>query len=194
MLTPKDRPRWIRAIALGLGLWSAMAPGALAVRLRDGKVHFVQPPSLVSATTTRNEANAWSATYYFTVAIPENADEPLGQVTLEQREGVDTLRYRLRETFAYEGGDRRLPISLGEVTQDLSQRRVTVTFDPPVEPGRTVTLGLRPVHNPRYDGVYLFGVTAFPAGENPQGQFLGYGRLHFYGGGDLYFWRGYPWY
>ena len=194
MLRPNKQQRWSWAIALGLGLGSTVVPGALAVRLRDGKVHFVQPPSLVSATTTRNEASAWSATYYFTVAVPENADEPLGQLMLEQREGVDTLRYRLGETFAYEGGDRQRLIAVGEVTQDLSQRRVTVTFDPPVEPGRTVTLGLRPVRNPRYDGVYLFGVTAVPAGDNPQSQFLGYGRLHFYGGGDLYLWRGYPWY
>ena len=109
MLRPNKQQRWSWAIALGLGLGSTVVPGALAVRLRDGKVHFVQPPSLVSATTTRNEASAWSATYYFTVAVPENADEPLGQLMLEQREGVDTLRYRLGETFAYEGGDRQQP-------------------------------------------------------------------------------------
>ena len=54
----------------------------------------------------------------------------------------------------------------------------TIAFDPPVSPGTTVTVALRAKRNPS-GGVYLFGVTAFPAGERSWGQFLGYGRLHF---------------
>lgn len=40
-----------------------------------------------------------------------------------------------------------------------------------------------------FSGVYLFGVTAFPAGEKSHGQFIGFGRLHFYndGGSDIDF-------
>jgi len=58
-----------------------------------------------------------------------------------------------------------------------------VTFDPPVTPGKR-SIGLRPVRNLRFSGVYLFGVTAYPVGEKSHGQFLGFGRLHFYGGGS----------
>jgi Protein of unknown function (DUF2808) len=58
-----------------------------------------------------------------------------------------------------------------------------VQFNPPVQPGRKVTIALSPQRNPAYSGVYLFGVTAFPTGEKSHGQFLGFGRLHFYDGG-----------
>ncbi|MDZ4877634.1 MAG: hypothetical protein CLLPBCKN_007069 [Chroococcidiopsis cubana SAG 39.79] len=53
-----------------------------------------------------------------------------------------------------------------------------IAFDPPVSPGTTVTVALRAESNPD-GGIYLFGVTAFPAREKSSGQFLGYGRLHF---------------
>jgi hypothetical protein len=59
-----------------------------------------------------------------------------------------------------------------------------VTFDPPVPPGKIITIGLRPTRNPLYDGVYLFRVTAFPPGEKATGQFLGFGRLQFYTDGN----------
>lgn len=54
-----------------------------------------------------------------------------------------------------------------------------MSFDPPVPPATTVTLRLRPERNPRISGIYLFGVTAYPTAAK-RGQFLGYGRLHFY--------------
>ncbi len=74
-------------------------------------------------------------------------------------------------------------LTLGEVIQERAPRTVFVNFDPPVTPGQTVTIGRSPVQNPRYSGIYLFGVTAFPPGEKSHGQFLGYGRFHFYGDG-----------
>ena len=71
-------------------------------------------------------------------------------------------------------------LKLGEVTREKDTKTVLVTFDPPVPPGKTITIGLRPVKNPMFSGIYLFGVTAFPQGEKSHGQFLGFGRLHFY--------------
>jgi hypothetical protein len=52
-----------------------------------------------------------------------------------------------------------------------------VVFEPAIAPGKTVTVALRPVQNPNFPGVYLFGVTAFPPGEKVHGQFLGFGRF-----------------
>lgn len=163
---------------------------AQAVRLRDGTVYFVQPPSLVNATTTFNSVNTWGATYYFTINVPANADEPLQRVTIKQRDGSSNIRYRLNDSFAFEGTrDRRgTQLTLGEVTRGDS-RTVEVMFDPPVAPGRTITIGLRPVRNPLFSGVYLFGVTAFPPGEKAHGQFLGFGRFHFYGNNRPFLWR-----
>jgi len=162
-----------------------------AVQLRDGTVYFVQPPDLISATTTVNSVNAWGATYYFTINIPENADEPLQRVTIKQRDGSSHVRFRLDDSRAFEGTrDRRgTSLTLGEVTHDRD-RTVNVMFDPPVAPGRTITIGLRPVRNPLFSGVYLFGVTAFPPGKKAHGQFLGFGRFHFYGNDRPFFlWR-----
>lgn len=173
----------ILAIAAGLG--GVTAEVAQAVKLRDGTVYFTQPPDLISATTTFNRTYVWGATYYFTIKVPEKAGEPLQRVTITQRQGADNIRYKLEDSRAFVGTrDRRgTELSLGEVTGERDRRTVEVNFEPPVAPGQTVTIGLRPVRNPRSSGVYLFGVTAFPAGEKSHGQFLGYGRLQFYGGG-----------
>lgn len=70
--------------------------------------------------------------------------------------------------------------SLWERTQPAKSGEVTVAFNPPVQPGKTVTVALRAKKNPTGGGIYLFGIKAFPGGENSYGQFLGYGRLHFY--------------
>jgi Protein of unknown function (DUF2808) len=172
---------------LAVSLFSAIAsPPMQAVPLPDGTVAFAQPPWLISSTVTRNEVLVSGATYYFTIAVPEDAGEPLQRVTVTQQHGTTfdrRVRFEPEESFAFEGtrGDRGEPLSLGETSYDRDTRTVAVTFEPPVPPGTTVTLGLRPVRNPERNGVYLFGVTAFPVGEMAAGQFLGYGRFNFYG-------------
>ncbi len=159
---------------------------ARGVQLRDGTVSFVQQPRLVEATTTLKDINAWGATYYFTINLPQNAGEPLQKVTFNQHEGVDNIRFDLEDTRAFEGTRRSRGenLTLGLVTRDKKTRTVTVEFNPPIAPGKTITIGLRPVQNPFSSGVYLFGVKAFPPGEKTAGQFMGYGRLQFYG--DLF--------
>lgn len=166
---------------------SVIAPEiARSVQLRDGTVSFVQQPRLVATATSMQDTNAWGATYYFTIDLPQNAGEPLQTVTFNQHEGVDNIRFDLEDTRAFVGTRRRRGenISLGAVTRDKETRTVTVLFNPPVTPGKTITVGLRPVQNPFSSGVYLFGVKAFPVGAKTAGQFMGYGRLQFYG--DLF--------
>lgn len=157
---------------------------ATAVQLRDGKVYFKQPPRLLNAVTTFNDVNVWDAVYYFTINLPKGADEPLQEVKINQREGFDRIRFDLDDSFAFIGkpSDRgkRLPLS---ITSDRKLRTVSLKFNPPVSPGETLTIALKPVRNPATDGIYLFGVTAFPRGEKSHGQFLGFGRFHFYGDG-----------
>ncbi|NDJ18458.1 DUF2808 domain-containing protein [Myxacorys almedinensis] len=180
-------------ISIGTALLAALSSissSAQAVQLSDGTVFFISPPRLEGASTTQNSARAWVVTYYFTVTIPENAGEPLQKVTIAQDENTDTVRFSLRETEAFEGSRGRLgaTLPLGGVSSDPKTRAVTVTFNPPVEPGKTVTIALSPRANPDYAGVYLFGVTAFPPGEKPHGQFLGFGRFNIYSSGlDAFF-------
>ena len=158
---------------------------AAAVQLADGTVYFASPPQLGAVSSTNSAVNAWVVTYYFTLTVPDKAGESLGQVTIEQSEGTDLVRFSPKDVTAVEGTSRRSApsLGLGEVKVDRPTKTVTINFNPPVPPGKTVTLALVPDRNPLYGGVYLFGVTAFPAGEKTHGQFLGFGRLHFYESG-----------
>ncbi len=173
---------------LGIAIAVPVVIGAVAVlpvsgvTLRDGKVYFVQPPRLVRAATTNNGARMWGATYYFTISLPENADEPLQRVIIHQRLGWEFPRFYLEESRAFEGTSRSQgrEFALKAVTRDRKARTISVTFSPPVPPGTTLTIRLRPVQNLRNSGIYMFGVTAFPSGEKVHGQFLGFARFHFY--------------
>ncbi|WP_026097993.1 DUF2808 domain-containing protein [Baaleninema simplex] len=184
----------IRSIVRGLGVVAIAAvasPVVQAVQVADGTVYFDRPPSLVGASTTFDRVRSWNATYFFTLDLPEDAGEPLQQVAIAQHERpAPYMRYRLEDTYSFEGRrrDRGDPLSLGNVTHDEDTQTVTVTFDPPVEPGTAITVALRPVRNPSFSGVYLFGVTAYPAGDKAYGQFLGFGRLHFYSSDFGWWW------
>ncbi len=158
------------------------------MQLRDGTVYFVQPPNLVSTTATIKSVNAWGATYYFTINIPAQAGEPLGRVTIIQHEGADNVRFKLDDSRAFIGtrNQKGARLPLAQVTQDRKKQTVVLNFDPPIAPGQTITIRLRPKENPRFSGVYLFGVTAYPWGQKSHGQFLGYGRLQFYGDRRLF--------
>lgn len=166
-----------------------------AIQLQDGTVYFAEPPRLVGATTTYNDVYIWGATYYFTLSLPENAGEPLQKITINQREGADYIRFDLKDSFAFEGSrsHKRQKIGLKDATSDRKTQTVSLTFDPAVSPGTTITIGLKPLQNPTISGVYLFGVTAFPPGEKSHGQFLGFGRLQFYSRGFGYFHSPFGW-
>jgi hypothetical protein len=169
-------------LALAASIWGITAPLTQAVQSPDGTVSFEKSPRLIGATTTYNQTDVWGATYYFTLELPADAGEPLQQITINQRQGFDQIRFDLEDSRAFEGTRRNKGerLNLTEVTKDAETGAISVTLDPPVAPGTTVTIGLRPVRNPWTGGVYLFGVTAFPAGDKPYGLYLGVGRLHFY--------------
>lgn len=175
------------SLAISLGTYAAFSLSAQSVQLADGTVAFVQPPRLLEARTTEKGVRTIGAKYYFTLGLPSDAGEPLQRVTITQRESPDVIRFSLDKTEAFTDEDRDQQLALDEVTRDKETRTVTVTFNPPVPPGETVTIRLR-ARNPDVPGVYLFGVTAFPQGEKVSSQFLGFGRLQFYSGnGDSSF-------
>ncbi|KAF3885887.1 MULTISPECIES: DUF2808 domain-containing protein [Nostocales] len=168
------------ACTLAVGNYSSNL--SQAVQLRDGKVYFTQPPRLEDVVTTYKDVYVWGATYYFTVSVPETAGEPLQKITINQREGADYIRFDLKDSRAFEGtrSERGQRVELKDASSDRKTKTISLTFDPPLSPGKIVTVGLKPIRNPAVAGVYLFGVTAFPPGDNAHGQFLGYGRLQFY--------------
>ncbi|MEO0373888.1 MAG: DUF2808 domain-containing protein [Cyanobacteria bacterium P01_A01_bin.17] len=173
--------------AIAFGLPSAIAilspSAAQSLQLADGTISFAKVPQLLKASTPHIGAAFRGADYYFTFRIPEDAGEPLQQLTFAQRKGVEQVDFLLGPTRAYPSRRRKQSIALAATTN--AQQQTSVRFDEPILPGETITISLKAKRNPNLGGVYLFGVTAFPAGEKVQGQFLGYGRLHFFraGGG-----------
>lgn len=181
-ISPQILPKaffWATALTVFLPLGVS---GASAIERSNGTFFFDKPPRLVNAFTTFSDTHVWGATYYFTIDLPESAGEPLQRIVLEQTQGLENIRFRLHQTEAFTGTPRhpQQKLSLAAVTQDQKSQTIIVTFDPPVPPGNTVTVGLQPVRNPISSGVYLFGVSAFPRGEKSEGLRLGVGRLHFY--------------
>ena len=146
--------------------------------------YFTQPPRLTYAVATHDNIREWAVTYYFTIKLPENAGTPLEKITIEQREGLEYIRFNLKKSFVFEGtrSKKGKKLQLKDITSDKKTKTVSLVFDPPVTPGKTITVDLQARQNPTSEGIYLFGVTAFPIGEKSRGQFLGFGRLHFYSG------------
>lgn len=149
-----------------------------------GQTFFSHPPTLIRATSFQIGANIPS-TYEFTLTVPQDAGQPLKAVTITQVENVETVNFDVSNSKAYIG--RQLTTSSGirlasvGGNQPANLAEATIVFDRPVQPGNTVTIALAAENNPHQSGVYLFGVTAYPDGKNGLGQFLGYGRIHFYG-------------
>jgi hypothetical protein len=156
---------------------------AQAIEYSDGVVGFSYPLRLTDSRTTRSDAGASSVTYYLRFNFPNAAEEPLDRVviTLDEGRRDPVFGYRLEATRAVattEAGEFAVP--LGEITQDEQTKALTIHFDPPVEPGQEITLALKPYRNPRFEGVYLFGATAYPVGTEVEPTFMGYARFNFY--------------
>ncbi|WP_050857510.1 DUF2808 domain-containing protein [Acaryochloris sp. CCMEE 5410] len=158
-----------------------LAKSSSAVPLPNGQTAFNSPPNLIKAASSYSSSNLPS-TYFFTLKIPDNAGEPLKAVKIVQRKNRETIRYKGNATRAFRGNRwaRGPQLSLAAIGGPTKPGEMMVVFDPPVQPGKTVTVALKAKQNPTFGGVYQFGVTAYPAGERSIGQFLGYGRLNFY--------------
>ncbi|PZD72572.1 hypothetical protein C1752_03407 [Acaryochloris thomasi RCC1774] len=179
----KDRLLFPSLLVAALYIGGPLSISAQAVQLANGTVHFVQVPRLLGATVDFKSVRIPRPRYDFQLSLPDSAQESLRQVTFAQREGFDSISFNLKDTIAFIGKNRKQLLPLKNVEADR-QGKVTVTFEQPIPPGTEFTIRLRAKRNPDTGGTYLFGVTAFPDGEKAHGQFLGFGRLQFYEGGD----------
>ncbi len=163
-----------------------------AIQLADGTVYFEQPPRLVELVSNRLTAFSSGATYYVTVELPAGAGEPLQRLSLvrpNRPRGPQQIIFRTDDTVAFEGtrGDRGDELTVAETLTDSDNQTIDVVFDSPIEPGTTVTVGLRPRRNPRAGGIYQFRVFAFPQGDQAHGQPLGTGRIDIQDARDRFF-------
>lgn len=175
---------WLGKLAFTLGIFlpaTLSSFPANTVELRDGRRFFNKAPDLV-----RFEASITSpatpSTYQVAIALPADAGEPLKAVAIAQKPNLEQVPFDLSKSSASLKnsltGGRSLPLPEASFRESSDQSTVTVVFGKPVEPGNTVTISLRVKQNPLYGGIYLFGVTAFPEGENSSGLYLGVGRIH----------------
>ena len=155
---------------------------ASAVDLGGGRTFFDQSPRLIRTAASLTSSRTPS-TYQFTIEVPSDAGEPLKAVTITQKPNAERIKFDVSENRAFigdsfAGGPQLSLANIGGI-QPSDSNEVTVVFDQPVEPGNTVTVSLKAKKNPHSGGVYLFGVTAFPVGNNSPGLYLGTARLHF---------------
>lgn len=144
--------------------------------------YFIQPPRLTYLGATSNLVSVSSTTYYLTIVVPENAHTPMQQVNIKQREGAEVIDFNLQKTRAFEGTSRRKgqKIKIADVNRNSKTKTISIVFEPPISPGKTITIGLRTFSNPLSEGIYEFEFTAFPVGNKSRGQTLGVKRLSFY--------------
>jgi Protein of unknown function (DUF2808) len=147
-----------------------------------GQSSFSNPPELTRAAATETGASM-SSTYEFTLTVPQDAGQPLKAVKIVQAKNVETVKFDVSHSKAFMGERLTASSEIGLASiggeQPSNPGEATIAFDQPVQPGSTVTVALAAQRNPRRGGVYLFGVTAYPVGENGLGQFLGFGRINF---------------
>ena len=169
-------------VALVWAIATALFPVG-AVELSDGSTMFTSPPRLVSFVTTENVTHRKNATYYVTVNLLPEAGEALKTLKVSLIEGRFTrLDYHTDdiEVFAGEQGDRQRDYAVDFAEYDEDSQTLTVQLATPADPGQYLTFALKPVRNPTRSGVYLFEVTAAPAGDNPVFQRAGTGRLNIF--------------
>jgi hypothetical protein len=158
-----------------------LPPGARPTVL-DGQTWFTAPPWRVEFTSYWWYRMQAGAEYYFTVTLPEQAGAGLGGLTIRQTRGVDRdFPFFTHRTRAFVGRPRRegaaIPV---QASFDQGSRTMTVRFPEPPPPGQTVTVALRPWHNPTWADTYMFGVQALPAGANPVPASLGFATMPIY--------------
>ncbi len=186
------RYEWVIAImnklfwgfTIGLvAVFASLSPGILAKETKSSLTYFSRSPRLINVMTTYRGARVGSPRYYYTIDLPSASGEPLKTIIIRKRQGFEEIDYYPKETIAFQGTPhhRENPLTIEETIWDKETETMTITFNPPVSPGTRFTVGLKAKQNPEHGGTYLFGVTVFPAGNNPRELYLGSGRLYFDG-------------
>ena len=130
-------------------------------------------PLRITSIRVSNDFELRRAEYRFTLDFPADAVEPLEKLVFEQVEGAGYPRYQTDDSYAFDGTDG-MPLPLRVVESDRDSKTITVAFDPPIEPGRQITVALN-ARNPR-SGTYVYQFTAFPTGATT-GQYAGVDRF-----------------
>jgi hypothetical protein len=151
---------------------------------QTGRSFFIHPPQLLRVTASQVGSNL-ASTYEVSLKVPEDAGQGLKAIKISQSSNLEVINFNVSQSQALvrrqDGADSPLALASVGGPQMAQPGEVTVVFEQPVMPGSMVTVMIPTLANPTFGGVYEFGVTAYPSGDNPLGQFLGLRRINFYG-------------
>ncbi|MBC1262109.1 DUF2808 domain-containing protein [Synechococcus sp. BSF8S] len=174
----------LAASATSLVLWGAMplVPSPLGATELDGQTYFLRAPWKLRWRTYSSNVFERGGEYYVTIEMPEEAGAGLGALEIRQISGADwRFSFDDSRTRAFLGQPRREGPSLPvQASFDDAARLFRISFPEPPTPGQTVTVALKPWHNPSTADVYQFAVVAYPAGPDPVGQQVGIARMSIY--------------
>ena len=174
-------PLRLLSLSIGVAAWlllspvaaqSNLSPAAAPTPATNSAISF-RRPLRINNIRLSNNLELRRAEYRFTIDFPADAVEPLEKLTFEQVEGAGYPRYRDSGSYAFDNDSQRR-LSLGRLENDRDRKIITVEFDPPIEPGREITVGFK-ARNPR-SGTYVYQLTAFPVGAT-EGQYAGVERF-----------------
>jgi hypothetical protein len=170
------------SLAVVLPALAAGFPAPAAALELQGQTWFSRPPWRVVFRNYYWYVMQTGGEYYFTLTLPEQAGAGLGALVIQQTRGVDTqFPFIADRSRAFLGEPRRegpaIPV---QTSFDEAQRRYSLSFPTPPQPGQTITVALRPWHNPSQADTYMFAVQALPAGPNPVPASLGFATMPIY--------------
>jgi hypothetical protein len=165
---------------LGFLVPGILLPSTAQAGQLGGQSYFDHSPRLIRSAASIKAVRT-SSSYEFTIAVPQDAGAALQTVKVVQERNLDRVQFQIANSSAFLGdslaGGRAAPLAAvgGEMPKDTNE--ATLTFNPPIQPGQTVTVVLDAQANPWNGGIYLFGITAYPEGNQTSGLFLGFGRI-----------------
>ncbi|MGI0481703.1 DUF2808 domain-containing protein [Geminocystis sp. CENA526] len=138
---------------------------------------FRYSPRLVRSNATFKMPDVIS-TYIFEIEIPENADNNLRKVVINQQINLETITFFPEDSKAFIINGKEREIEANFTLNTEGKNEITVNLLQPVKAGEKLKLAIK-ARNPLYSGIYQFGVTVYPEGNNPRSLYLGNARFSF---------------
>lgn len=138
---------------------------------------FRHSPRLVRSTPTFRMSDVIS-TYIFEIEIPKNADNNLTKVVINQQINLETITFFPENSKAFILNGKESSIDANFTLNTDGKNEIIVNLLQPVKAGQKLKLAIK-ARNPIYGGIYQFGVTVYPEGNNPQSLYLGNARFSF---------------
>lgn len=119
------------------------------------------------------------STYIFDIEVPENAGNNVQKIIINQQKNTETITFFPNKTKAFILDQNQKSLELNS-TLNVSdnQNEIIINLLQSANPGDKIRLAIQG-KNPLYGGIYQFGITVYPEGNNPQSLYLGIGRFHF---------------